>query len=278
MTIETRRPITTEGFTPPKMHLTPGSAPVLQWVDIAQLVVDETYQRPITGAGVGNIKKIAAAFEWSKFAPVIVAPVEGGKYAIVDGQHRTTAAALAGIKSVPCQIIFATPGQQAAAFKAVNAHVTRVSSLSIFNAAVAAGDPEAVAVVKLCADAGVTLLRYPKDVATIKAGETMAVATIANRIKLYGSDVVSLALKCITKTSNNKPGGVNAVMIAALCGAIAPNRAWRSCPNVMISVCDKLNLQREHEKVASWPREKGVPLELVLTRRVEEVFRQAFAK
>ena len=278
MTIETRRPITTEGFAAPKTPPTPGSAPVLQWVDIAQLVVDETYQRPITGAGVGNIRKIAAAFEWSKFAPVIVAPVEGGKYAIVDGQHRTTAAALAGIKSVPCQLIFATPGEQAAAFKAVNAHVTRVSSLSIFNAAVAAGDPDAVALVKLCAEAGVTLLRYPKDVATIKPGETMAVATIASRIKMFGPGVVSLALKCVTKTSNNKPGGVNAVMIAALCGAIAPNRDWRASERLLIATVDRINLQREHEKVASWPREKGVPLEMVLTRRLEEVLRVAFAK
>lgn len=60
-----------------------------------------------------------------QFAPIIGAPIEGGQWAIVDGQHRTTAAVLRGIEKVPCQVVQADRIQQAAAFAAVNGSVTK---------------------------------------------------------------------------------------------------------------------------------------------------------
>src|SRR6185503_19283784 len=113
------RPISVESFERPKV-VSAGPAPMLQWLNIDQLVVDPSYQRPIIGKGRRNVDRIARAFSWSCFAPVVVSPVEGGKFAIIDGQHRTTAAALVGFDSVPCQIVIAALEQQAAAFKAIN--------------------------------------------------------------------------------------------------------------------------------------------------------------
>ena len=48
-------------------------------------MVDVTYQREIGRRGAVNVNQIAENFDWSKFAPVIVAPVEGGHFAIVTG-------------------------------------------------------------------------------------------------------------------------------------------------------------------------------------------------
>ena len=97
-----------------------GSAPVLEWLRIVDLVVDPTYQRPIEGNGRNEVYRIARSFLWSCFAPVVVARVENGKYAIIDGQRRTTAAALVGFDTVPCQIVVATQQEQAVACKALN--------------------------------------------------------------------------------------------------------------------------------------------------------------
>jgi hypothetical protein len=88
---------------------------MLQWIKIADLLVDESYQRPILGKGRNNVHRIAREFSWACFAPVVVAPVEGGKFTIIDGQHRTTAAALAGFDTVPCQVVIAAQKEQAAA-------------------------------------------------------------------------------------------------------------------------------------------------------------------
>src|ERR1700722_8255050 len=97
------RPISADKFSIPLSAFHPGPVPMLQWVEVGELVIDSSYQRAIGRRGTINIKGIAENFDWSKFAPVIVAPVEGGKFAVVDGQHRTTAAMLRGVESVPCQ-------------------------------------------------------------------------------------------------------------------------------------------------------------------------------
>jgi ParB-like chromosome segregation protein Spo0J len=47
-------------------------------------------------------------------APVVVSPVERGKFAIIDGQHRTTSAAILGVECVPCQIVIAALSERAA--------------------------------------------------------------------------------------------------------------------------------------------------------------------
>jgi hypothetical protein len=67
------RPISTEGFEKPK-SVSDGAAPMLQWLKITDLVVDPAYQRPIVGKGRQNVDRIARAFSWSCFAPVVVSP------------------------------------------------------------------------------------------------------------------------------------------------------------------------------------------------------------
>jgi ParB-like chromosome segregation protein Spo0J len=57
--------------------------------------------------------------------------VEGGRFAIIDGQHRTTSAAILGIETVPCQIVIAEQTEQAAAFKAINGTITPISQMAL---------------------------------------------------------------------------------------------------------------------------------------------------
>lgn len=121
------QPLNSDRFTKPMSDFVPGPAPQLEWIKIEKLVVDGQYQRGISRRGAANIAQIAEHFDWSKFAPVIVAPLEGGQYAIVDGQHRTTAAMLREVPSVPCQIVQADRAKQAAAYAAVNGNVTKTT-------------------------------------------------------------------------------------------------------------------------------------------------------
>ena len=113
----------------------PGAPPMLDWIEIDKLVVDEDYQRELKKANWAAIRRIASCFRWSRFSPVFVAPVEGGKFAIIDGQHRTHAAAICGFKTVPCQIVQMSKDEQAASFAAVNGMVTKITSLQLFKAA-----------------------------------------------------------------------------------------------------------------------------------------------
>jgi hypothetical protein len=103
-------------------------------IEVKRLVTDKTYQREISRAGSINVERIAEYFEWAKFSPVIVAPVEGGMFSIIDGQHRATAAMLRGIEKVPCEIVHIDRARQAEAFAAINGNTTRVSAQVVYYA------------------------------------------------------------------------------------------------------------------------------------------------
>ena len=220
----------------------PGPAPMLEWVRIDKLVVDDTYQRPLTPTGVKNIRRIAEAFRWSHFAPAIIAPIEGGRFAVIDGQHRVTAAAACGFDAVPCQIIIADMAEQARAFRAVNGVVTKMSRMAIHAAAVAGGDPAALILDEACRTAGVTLLRYPVQASEQKPGQTHAVQACAMCLDRYGRDTLITALQCVTETENNQPGMLTGPLIKALCEVLAGTPAWLDAGEKLLRAFDEIDL------------------------------------
>jgi hypothetical protein len=235
------RPISTEGFEKPE-SVVAGAAPMLQWIRIADLVVDPAYQRPIIDKGRLNVDLIARSFSSSCFSPVVVSPVEGGKFAIIDGQHRTTAAAILGIECVPCQIVIAAQEEQAAAFKAINATTTPISQMALHAAALVANEPSAIQIAHICARADVELLRYPIAVDKQRPGQTMAAGAIARSLKHYGEATLIAALQCVTRTSNNKSGALSARMIKALCAVLHRNPGWMDQGAALLDVFDSIDL------------------------------------
>lgn len=151
--------ISKDGYSCPTAPLQPGSVPFFQWIEIKYLGIDKTYQREIGKRGQINVRHIAEHFDWSKFTPVIVAPVEGGFFAIVDGQHRTTAALIRGIEKVPCQVIQVDRATQAAAYAAVNGNITQTTPQQLFHARLAANDADAEELSRVCAAAEVIIVR-----------------------------------------------------------------------------------------------------------------------
>jgi hypothetical protein len=243
------RPISTEGFEKPD-SIAAGAVPILQWMKIADLVVDSAYQRAITDKGRVNVDRIVSAFTWSCFSPVVVSPVEGGKFAIIDGQHRTTAAAILGIECVPCQVVIAAQEEQAAAFKAINATTTPISQMALHAAALVANEPLALQMAHVCASADVELLRYPVAVDKQRPGQTMAAGAIARCLKQYGEATLIAALRCVTRTSNNKTGALSARMIKTLCAVLHGNPIWLDQGAALLEAFDSIDLMGIQEASA----------------------------
>ena len=216
---------------------------MLQWIKIADLLVDESYQRPILGKGRNNVHRIAREFSWACFTPVVVAPVEGGKFTIIDGQHRTTAAALAGFDTVPCQVVIAAQKEQAAAFKAINGITTPISRMALHAAALVAQEPWAVELTQVCTAAGVELLRYPIPLENQRPGQTMAVGALSKCLKQYGRETLITALQCVTETSNNRPGALTARLIKAICEVLDTNKDWRDAGLSLLEAFDHIDLE-----------------------------------
>lgn len=244
------RRIATDGYPAVEPPSTFGRPPRLEWLSIAQLVVDPEYQRPIGKNGRVNVIAIARAFDWSKFSVVVVAPVGGDRFAIVDGQHHVTAAALIGIERVPCAIIEASRAQQAAAFAAINAVVTRMTPLQVHVARLAAGDAAADALSRVCAAAGVEICRYPIPADKMQPGQTLAVGMLARCRARYGDDVLRPALRCLVAAAAGRPGLVRHEIVEAFCAVIEAEPDFARDEAALVAAASSFDL--EAARASAW--------------------------
>lgn len=153
-------------------------APMLDWVPVAKIVIDDDFQRPLNRNNWDAIKRIAADFQWSRFAPVLLAPIEGGLYSCIDGQHRAHAAAICGFERVPAMITIVSKAEQARAFVHVNSTQIRATAPQVLRAAIAAKEPWAIQCRDAVEAAGCKLMVFNKSTADKKAGEVFAVQLV----------------------------------------------------------------------------------------------------
>jgi hypothetical protein len=175
----------------------PGPAPMLQWLAVDKLVIDDDYQRPLLAGNWKAIEKIAANFQWSRFSPVLVAPVMGGLFAVIDGQHRVHAAALCGIAEVPAMVVQVGIEEQSRAFAWVNSQSIRVSVFHIFKAAFSAGDDWAVRADAAVSAAGCRLMRSNASSALKKPGEIYAIGLIRSLVEAGQDRAITAALAAL---------------------------------------------------------------------------------
>jgi hypothetical protein len=239
-----------KNFSKPSSDFSPDPAPMQSWIEIDKLVVDSEYQRHISRRGAMNVVQIAEEFAWSKFAPVIVAPVEGGRFAIVDGQHRTMAAILRGQTQVPCHIVQADPAQQAAAYAAVNGNVTKTTPTQLFYSRLAAGDERCSAIAAVCSAAAVTMVRTNMVQSKMQTGQTVAIGAIGRCYDAHGADILTCALRCITRTADGNAGFLRSTIIEALCLVLVEHPEWQKPEDVLLSHMQKFSFPDAWEAIS----------------------------
>jgi len=201
-----------------------GEPPDLAWLPLAQLAVDGRYQRKAgSETSKALIRRIAENFDWRKFAPIVVAKSEtrADRYLVIDGQHRCLgAAAHGGIEMLPCWVVAAAQvKEQAGVFIGVNRDRSIVQPLSLYRAALAAGDAEALAIDECCRAAGVTVVYA----LTMKGGKTelppratQAVSTLKQQMQRHGAPIVTAALSVLAEAYPAKPNQLRGSMISAV--------------------------------------------------------------
>ncbi|MCC8945976.1 ParB N-terminal domain-containing protein [Bradyrhizobium sp. Arg62] len=252
--------------------------PRLFWIAITNLRVDERYQRRIHGrASEKSVLSIAENFSWAKFAPVVVAEIDGddGLFAVIDGQHRTTAAALRGIRDVPCLVMKVGFADQADAFAAINGGVTAISTMQLYHARVAAGDPDAVALHEACLEAGVTICRYAMGVDEMKAGDTLAASRLARQLKRYGREILVAALSCITKTGDGNIGMVRAPVVEALCVALDAEPAWGGAGPALLEAMQSFDFFKAYSDARVRAVQEGLGISVPLVEIIGEHLEKA---
>ncbi|NGQ89274.1 ParB N-terminal domain-containing protein [Rhodobacter sp. HX-7-19] len=173
-------------------------APMLDWIPISKIVMDDEYQRELKPNNWAAIKRIAADFHWSRFSPVLLAPIEGGLYSCIDGQHRTHAAAICGFDRVPAMITTVTKAEQARAFVHVNGSQIRVSGHQVYRAALAAREPWAVSCRDAVEAADCRLMMNNSTLAKDKKpGEVFCIALIRKLVEAGKAGAVTAGLQAL---------------------------------------------------------------------------------
>jgi hypothetical protein len=174
-----------------------GAVPEMRWLEIDDLRIDDSFQRPLARANWTAIRKIASGFSWSMFTPVVVAPIVGGQYSLIDGQHRTHAAKICGFDRVPAMIVMTAEVGQAAAFAAINGNVIRMQASHVFKAALAAKVDWAMRADAAVRAAGCRLLTYNPSTIALRPGDIVCIAEIRRHIEQNRDRLVIDALEAL---------------------------------------------------------------------------------
>lgn len=259
---QTLNPIRPVDFAaPPQPNMSVGARPRLYWVSPDELVVDARYQRDIGKRGAANVRQIVEHFDWTKFGVLtcvrVAAAATGGvAFAVVDGQHRATAALMhPRVEEVPCWVTEASFEDQARAFVAINSAVTRITAMQMFHAATASGDPEAVAAERACAKAGVTVMRYPVSRTNLKPGETIAAGALRTAVKRQGEGPLRIALTALA-AQDAEGGLVNATTVNAL-ASLVTQLDWRRRESDVLAELAALDLPRMEDDAEISRRDLG---------------------
>lgn len=196
-------------------------APQLAWIEIADLVVDERYQRPLAAGNRAAIRRIASEFLWSRFGPVLVAPVEGGKYALIDGQHRAHAAALCGFERIPAMVALVAPEEQALAFIEINTRQIKVSSFIIYRAALSAGEAWAVECHDRVKAAGCQLMTAKWSQSNKKPGMVFSVELIRNLVDAGKGEAVTAGLTALLQFDQTSVPNFSNMVLKPFLSAVA---------------------------------------------------------
>lgn len=179
-----------------------GTRPSLEFRRIAELEIDPAYQRNIdAGPSQTLIRRIATFWDWTLCQPLSVAKRADGTLMVVDGQHRLEGARLRGdIIDLPCVIsAYASMGEEAAAFVALNQQRRPLNRMQVFKAALAAGDKEALDIKDALDDAGLWI-GSSSDLSIQKPGAIVCLRGLENCLHVHGKAVLAAALDVMAQS------------------------------------------------------------------------------
>lgn len=196
-----------------------GERPALEWVGVDLIDVDGNYQRAIKPA---LVDKILRKFSWSKFGALVLSRQAGGRYSVVEGQHRWKAAVLhPDVDAVPAVVVaHHDVAGEAQSFLAINRDRMAVTSVEQYWAGLTAGDETANAISAVLKSAGCDVV--PEN-GHYRPNLTNSITAIDRCLKRYGQGATRRALLVVRAAWPNEAKALRGVLITALARVIRAN-------------------------------------------------------
>jgi uncharacterized protein with FMN-binding domain len=153
--------------------------PEVRQVAPTDLIIEESYQRGVSGKTLRLIKKIVAGWDWAKFKPPVCAETADGLF-VIDGQHTAIAAAShPHIVTIPVMVVKRDRIEhRAEAFVSQNTDRVAMSPLQIFHAEIVAGKKASVDILKAAIRAGASIPRSVPVKGKEKPGEIVSMSAL----------------------------------------------------------------------------------------------------
>lgn len=231
--------------------------PKIAWLPLTALVVDDAYQRALSGSGIALIRRLVAGWDWNRFKPLSVAPTGGGLYEVVDGQHSAIAAATHGaIELLPCLVLDAATVQaRAAAFVGINHERVALTGHALFRARMEAGDERASAVHAALQASGARLVAVFKPNEAPTAGSLSCVSTLSTIEKRFSGEFLT---EILTICVGAGLAPIPAAVLRAV-SAIQTHQAGRVKPEVLIEALKALGSAALMEEAVAMSRTGRAP-------------------
>lgn len=165
----------------------PYLSPRVQEIDLRNLVIDQRYQREISGL---QVRRIVDNFNPKLLSYLVVSDRNDGTYAILDGQHRVAAMRSMGMRCAPCYVHSGiTERQEAEIFDGVNRFRRQTTSKDHFRARIFMKDPDALAIQSIAAECGVILASHSPS-GNSNSSATIAYKAINYVYEVWGPDIL----------------------------------------------------------------------------------------
>lgn len=174
------------------------------------LEIDTSVQR-VEGINKRRVREMAAVFDPEAIGVITVSARDTGKFIVLDGMTRTTAAKLAGYKGkFTARVFFGLSRRREHELFLLLNETYKVSALTIFTQKVAASTPPHTEISKILASHGWTVQPGSND------GYFRAVRGIEKVYDDGGAELVDWVMAIITKAWGHNAKAANATIIKAL--------------------------------------------------------------
>ena len=192
-----------------------GDKPVMDWIELSALRINDAYQRSISNRSITSIRKMVRTFDWSRIKALSVVEMGDGTYEVIDGQHTAIAAMTHGdVTSLPCLISPPkTLEARAADFVGLNRDRLSMTPMQVFWAEVASKDELALEVVRGVQLGGGQLLRYPPGHGLFKSGDIVSTGALK---KVANEGGPAWVRRVVSIGVNGKLAPIKAPLIRAL--------------------------------------------------------------
>lgn len=254
-----------------------GDPPAMEWVALDELYVDESYQRKIEARSSQElIRNIAKDWDWRLCQPLSVGRRPDDTLAVMDGQHRLTAAKMrSDIPRLPC-VIFDQPSveDEAKTFVKLNKRRRSLNSVDVFRASIAAGSAESSEVMALIQKSGLVLAPHSNYTAW-QPRMIYCVPGIASAYRRYGPLTIDQGLSALADAFDGNILRYAGQILRSLFVFLATD--GRDPDFKLEAFVDRLSMNTQQQwvrKMNEWIARTGQGSNIALTN----VFRDAYRK